>query len=649
MSSNAHRRAPREAICALHHASVKGSNDSKDRMTRLKESSFRETGMSIVRWPVFLSLLLLMTLVIGQPARAGAIWLDYDFHSLTPNLEYSEDPLDERQWQTFAQWSWAKAEQHPPQFGYTSSAYWFRFELRGNPEVVTRSWLQISYPVLDEIDIYMLDFNGSLLAEYHTGDSLPFGSRIIAHGDFLIPFEQVTGGAATVILRVRTNSSMEVPLAVVENNTLIERSQVSSWIQGLFFGAVMMLGFYHILIYIASGDRGFLYFAGLASVMGLIQATLWGSSYHYLWPAFPRWNEHSISVLINMSNFFGILYVSTVVRVRESYPKIGRIFDFMAVICVGLILCSVVLPYQDMIRITLVAALVTFLMGAFVVVLRMFDRYPPAYAVFTASAMYTLASAAYILGKLGVLPNSLLLENALVIGQLVQALLFGFALSLRIGLERQLREEAQQESAIAKDMLLESERAQNIRLDREVRSRTKQLEEANARLQQMSATDALTGLYNRRQFDESLDRQYELARRESTELSVLVIDLDHFKSLNDTYGHPAGDEVLRQTAARLRKALKRTSDRAYRYGGEEFVVLLPDSGTSAARIVAKQIWTAMRGETMNIEGNAIRVTVSIGIATEKPGAEGDAVRLFRRADEQLYRAKSEGRDRICVA
>lgn len=598
---------------------------------------------------ISLLLMPLMLLLLATGARAGAVWLGDDFHSLEPRMEYVEDPTGELLAENHHQWQWLPVTTTPAQFGYTPSVYWFRFDIRGKADVVTSSWIQIAYPILDDVTVTILDENGQLLDHIVTGDAYPFNTRALAHEDFLISLEKVTDGLATVLIRVSTESSMEVPVTVLENTTLLEKSQVSSWIQGAFFGAVLMLGLYHILIFMASGDRGFLYFAGLTTMMGLIQATLWGSTYHYLWPGLPSWNEHSLSVLINLSNFFGILYVSTVVQIRQRSLLVGRIFDVMAIVSLALVLCSIFLSHQTMIQITLIAALVTFTMGALIVFLRMADRYPPAYAVFTASVVYTLGSVAYILGKLGALPNSLLLENALVIGQIVQAVLFGFALSLRINVERKLREEAQHESEIAQDMLLETERAQNQRLDREVRSRTKQLQEANSRLQQMSSTDALTGLYNRRQFDESLDRQFELARRQGTELSVLVIDLDHFKQLNDTYGHAAGDDVLREVSARLKKTLKRPTDRAFRYGGEEFVVLLADSGSSAARIVAKEIWSAIRGETMTVGNHTLKVTVSIGIATATPGADGEAGALFKLADRQLYRAKGEGRDRICAA
>ena len=128
----------------------------------------------------------------------------------------------------------------------------------------------------------------------------------------------------------------------------------------------------------------------------------------------------------------------------------------------------------------------------------------------------------------------------------------------------------------------------------------------------------------------------------------MMIDLDHFKSINDNYGHVFGDEALRQTALRMQDVLKRPGDAAFRYGGEEYVILLPDTNTSAARIIAKQIWSAMRSSQIFHDDQSETITVSIGIATVVPSPNGDPNKLLREADHKLYRAKEEGRDRICV-
>lgn len=159
-----------------------------------------------------------------------------------------------------------------------------------------------------------------------------------------------------------------------------------------------------------------------------------------------------------------------------------------------------------------------------------------------------------------------------------------------------------------------------------------------------SLTDALTGLYNRRSLERMLEREVLLASRHGVALSVVVIDVDHFKAANDRYGHAVGDEMLRHVAATIGQTLRR-SDLAFRYGGDEFVVVLPQTGLNNAMAAMEKLARAMRASTP--EGAAAGLnapTLSIGVAEWWVG--GTAERLLRAADEALYRAKRENRN--CV-
>jgi two-component system cell cycle response regulator len=172
-----------------------------------------------------------------------------------------------------------------------------------------------------------------------------------------------------------------------------------------------------------------------------------------------------------------------------------------------------------------------------------------------------------------------------------------------------------------------------------------QLRERNAELDRMTRTDALTGVYNRRHLEEELTRQYAIARRQRHPVSVLLLDIDHFKQVNDTYGHPAGDLVLREFARRLRDDL-RAGDIAGRWGGEEFLVVLPGADLSAAIEVAERIRRATaRTPVITAEGE-IPLTVSGGCAVGPLDTPDDQV---SRADTALYQAKAAGRDRIVAA
>ena len=169
-------------------------------------------------------------------------------------------------------------------------------------------------------------------------------------------------------------------------------------------------------------------------------------------------------------------------------------------------------------------------------------------------------------------------------------------------------------------------------------------------LKKASRMDSLTNIANRRRFDETIEMEWKRAFRQSEKLSLLMMDIDYFKRYNDTYGHQAGDECMRQIAMTLAKNLKRPGDLAARYGGEEFACVLPGIGTAGALKIAQRIHAAVRGLAIPHEDSDVDeiVTVSIGVATMMPAGNEGWDQLVERADKALYQAKQIGRDRVVV-
>jgi len=183
-------------------------------------------------------------------------------------------------------------------------------------------------------------------------------------------------------------------------------------------------------------------------------------------------------------------------------------------------------------------------------------------------------------------------------------------------------------------------------LERKVAQRTQQLAIANQRLAELSVTDALTGLANRRQLQDVLVAQWRLAQQASTPIGLAMVDIDHFKLYNDHYGHPAGDRCLRRVAAQLRQNV-RDIDLAARYGGEEFAVVMPNTGINGVRQVAERLHAAVLdlAEPHALTAERI-VTVSIGGAAMVPPDNSTAEQLVETADLELYQAKHGGRNRV---
>jgi len=186
-----------------------------------------------------------------------------------------------------------------------------------------------------------------------------------------------------------------------------------------------------------------------------------------------------------------------------------------------------------------------------------------------------------------------------------------------------------------------------------IKSLQDQLRAAKTQLEKLSVTDGLTGLYNRRHFEERLKAEFRRSHRYSDPVSLMMLDLDHFKNVNDRYGHLLGDEVLRSTAGLLRASV-REPDICSRYGGEEFAVILPKTHVQGALAVAERILLELRRKTYVGEPTGtsareeVRVTVSIGIAFYPSKDVTSPELLVKFADEALYRAKHEGRNTICL-
>lgn len=201
----------------------------------------------------------------------------------------------------------------------------------------------------------------------------------------------------------------------------------------------------------------------------------------------------------------------------------------------------------------------------------------------------------------------------------------------------------------ARDILAE----RNLHLIQQVAAdqvKLREMERATQDLRESASRDALTGLHNRRFFDEVLEDEFDLASEKGWPLSIGFVDLDHFKTINDTYGHQVGDQVLARVAHILSGHL-RQNDFTMRYGGEEFVALLPGTGMAAAQMVFERLREAVAAELHELPGEIrFQVTVSIGIATHNDSGQraASAVDLVRLADKALYRAKNAGRNRIAV-
>ncbi len=208
-------------------------------------------------------------------------------------------------------------------------------------------------------------------------------------------------------------------------------------------------------------------------------------------------------------------------------------------------------------------------------------------------------------------------------------------------------------NSLAEQLAKRGEALSNITqdLERQVAQRTRELQRANEELKLVSQLDGLTGIANRRSFDEALRREWMRGLRDGVPLALIMLDADFFKAYNDAYGHQAGDECLKFIAAEVKKFAKRSSDLAARYGGEEFVLILEECDLKGAALIAEKLRVSIEAAKRPHQDSKVApfVTVSLGVASLVPQTGISEDVLIKAADQAMYSAKQNGRNRVCLA
>lgn len=533
--------------------------------------------------------------------------------------------------------------------GYNDASWWLRFDVRKHAGFGDKPLLEIAYPVLDDVEVWLLD-EGRIAAHYALGDKLPFASRPLPHRFFLAPLPLADGRDYTVIMRVRTSSAVQLPLTLWGTDAYHAHDQERLLGQGLYFGCMLVMVLYNFFIFLIIRERNFLYFLLHALTMPLFLASLNGLAFQYLWPDATGWNDQAIIVMLNAAVFFGILFTARFLQMREYLPRLVTLLGILLVATLALGVAALfVTAYSLLIRLTIVVAALNCLLGLVSGIVRSRQGDRSAFLYCLAWGLMLAGGIVLALTKFHLLPLNVVTGNATQFGSALVVLLLSIALAERINQERRLRYNAQQDALHAERKLRYAREQMLAQLEQRVRERTAELEIANGKLAELSATDQLTGLRNRRYLDALLAEEFARCSRYGHPIAVLLLDIDRFKLFNDTFGHLVGDACLREVAAAVAQAVRSPVDRVARYGGEEFCVVLPETEAGGARLVAERVRSAVEAMVFNVEGRRVPVTVSVGLATLVP-AEGDSVpALLAAADRALYAAKGAGRNCVMEA
>jgi diguanylate cyclase (GGDEF)-like protein len=537
-------------------------------------------------------------------------------------------------------------------FGYSSSAWWLRVRLDSRRETPPDWLLEIAFPTLDDVRVFWN--SGGESGQVVTGDRLPFAERPLVHRHFVVPMRITPGEPLTIYLRVVSEGTLTIPLRLWQPAALHAHDLESYAAHALYFGMLLALGLFNLLLWVRLREAVYLSYVAFVTAMAVAQLSLNGLGFQFFWPEAVLWQFTSLNSAFAATGLFGVCFTRMFLQLPLYHPRLDRV---MMAFSLSFALCAVapmLLPYQP---VALTTSLVGFSFAMLAVGCGMYAmrRGNPGARFFLLAWLVLLLGVALMgLRNLAVLPTNFVTANGIQIGSAIEMLLLSFALAERIHLLRQEKEEAAAEALKVELAHVETLRQSEQVLEANVALRTRELEDANARLRenearltQLAQHDTLTGLANRALLFDRLEQAIRRARRKHCRFAVLLIDLDEFKPINDNWGHAVGDQLLVELARRL-LACVRASDTVARLGGDEFVILLEEIDQQrSVRDLGNKILDALKQPLLLPEG-AIEPSASIGVASWPEDGE-EAAQLLLAADQGMYRAKRAGRGQIGMA
>ncbi len=458
---------------------------------------------------------------------------------------------------------------------------------------------------VDRVDVYLRGPDGQLQT-WHAGDALA-GAQYAVPGLGLVFPLSLPPGRSELMLRAETPDPLLLPLFLLDERHQLGMERVQHYGYGLLYGFLLALMAYNAVLFVGLRAPSHLFYALYLLSFILVNLGYTGHGHVWLWPERPALQRYVILSLMVTFGVCGLMFANSFLDTVRRAPRLWRwLWRLAAVGALGMALL-VALDWHP--------AAVWFSFGflAFVTVVVValgfwaYKERQPAAGYFLAAALCGMGGTlATILSVWGGLPMNELSFHAIDLGLMVEATLFALALAARMRHQQQARESAER----------------------------------------LARIDPLTGLLNRRAFDEQARGLLSTAGRGGRPLSVLMLDIDRFKAINDSHGHDGGDLVLVAVAERLRQNC-RAGDLLARWGGEEFLLMLPETGREQAAALAERIRAEMAERPMRYKQKEIAVTLSLGVAELRP--ELGLNTLIQAADAALYEAKNSGRNRVCVA
>jgi len=522
-------------------------------------------------------------------------------------------------------------------FGFDTSVYWIKFDLTVDDSIQESLILHFEYSQIDDVVFYSKGSEG-IYRPTTTGDKYPFLQRDLNFRDFLFEINQNAQPLKTYYMRLQTQGSMQIPLSVWRSSAFIEYADSSAMAYGFYYGVMIILMLAASVAYFQLRDFLYLLYAMYLFSFLTSQLALNGFGFQHIWPDMNEWANQITAVSIALVVISGSIFCGTFLRIWRYHDRFRYLYNFLIGAGLLSVLVSLFGEYSLAIKIAAVAAV---LLPPIVItsnILVVLSGYRPARFFLMAWGVFLIGVFSASMLYFGWVERNFYTVNSMQIASLLEILILGYVLMENV---RQLYKEKEAVTLTANRYLKEL----NEGLESMVAERTRELSDKNKMLRDLALRDSMTRLLNHNTSIDHLNLMLRNAQRYGHNLSVIMMDIDDFKSLNDRYGHLAGDVVI-QTIANLLKVSVRDADICGRYGGEEFILILPETAVDHAVEIAENI----RLKLMKIKLDDIdktQITASFGVSVYD--IANPKTDLIHEADKALYQAKENGRNQVVVS
>lgn len=596
---------------------------------------------------LLLALLLICSATGVQAAPALLLDGSEAGYSLQPHTRYLRDPtgtLDVEQVLKLNDEFRSTDQRRDLNFSYTNDHLWLRIQIKSLANRTTEWLIEMPYASLDYTSLFSVGPDGIVVQQ--AGDTLPYSQRSIGHRNPVFALQLEPGEQRTLFLMARSQGSLTLDSQIWSGRSFQQHSQSGYVLIALYFGMLLALGSYNLLLFSVLRERSFLLYVCFVVSFGAGVAAFNGLGAQYLWPNLGEIGNRILPFGLSLSAAVGVLFAQAFLDTARRLPRLNRMLSAWAWIAMIATFSTLVTPVQLALQLMSLTGLITTLVLFFAGIVCMAKRVPGARIFVLAWLMLLIGGMLLALRNFGLMPSNFLTINAMQIGSAMEMLLLSLGLAARFNEMKRLKEAAQQEALMAQKQVVRSLREHEKILEQKVAERTEALAQANVRLEQLAMQDPLTGLANRTALTRHMQQAMQRTHRRGELLALVLIDLDGFKAINDGMGHEAGDQVLEQVAKRLQE-YARESDLVARLGGDEFILVSEGISGGQDALNMGQRLLDLLSLNFELSNGSISLGASIGICLSN-GVEPDVESLMRHADQAMYQRKRSGRHGVVL-